>query len=139
MRADPYRKCKPAPVVLGSIICSCSPLLGRIIPVSKRLVTPMYKPWKSHLEEKQESGTYLSTTCDRWDDPPSTTSKNHVPTLLTGFHFLHRGWFLHCPFQWQSCQSEHETTSRTYHISQQTKVVLYISQVHSMYLTYIQI
>ena len=36
-------------------------------------ITPIYKPWKGHLEGEQPYlGAWLLTTYKSWDDPPST-------------------------------------------------------------------
>ena len=54
----------------------------RVIPLSKRLVTPMYKPFRPfgrgislHLGDLRSS--WLFTTYKSWDDPPSIPAKTH--------------------------------------------------------------
>ena len=52
----------------------------RIIPVSKWLVTPIYKPWSSAICKGshnpilrgQQRSPWLLTTYKSWDDPPSS-------------------------------------------------------------------
>ena len=60
------------------------PSTWRIIPLSKWLVTTIYKPFKPFVR-----GTTLLTGLTNWDDPPSTQDAL-VSTRMTPFPFL--GW-----------------------------------------------